>query len=80
MDKYYIVCEKYENDNTPEFGYGDFPRYTPYIALTVEAETRRKAQNKAKKINSRLGFSGMFGDRIYIDKDLPDYLRRLKDE
>ena len=69
MTTYHIIKEKYENDNTAEFGYGDFPRRTPYIALTVEAETKRKAQNKAKKIDPRLSFSGMFGDKIYTDTE-----------
>ncbi len=64
MTTYYIVSTKYENANTPEFGYGDYPRYTPYVNLRVDAETARKAQNKAKRIDSRISFGGMFGDRI----------------
>ena len=80
MSKYFVISERYENDNTAEFGYGDYPRRTPYIAMSVEAETKRKAQNKAKKINPKLRFSGMFGDRIYIDSDLPDYLKKNEHE
>tara|TARA_B110000444_G_C18815870_1_gene585111 strand:+ start:1615 stop:1833 length:219 start_codon:yes stop_codon:yes gene_type:complete len=57
MKKYNVIQETYENANTPEFGFGDFPRRTPYIALTVEAETPRKAMNKAKKIDPALCFS-----------------------
>lgn len=57
MQKYNVIKETYENDNTPEFGHGDWPRTTPYIALTVEAETPLKAMNKAKKIDPTLCFS-----------------------
>ena len=73
---YYIISEKRENDNTPEFGYGDYPSYTPYIALTVEADTKRKAQNKAKKINPNFSFGGQFGNQVYTNADLPSYLRK----
>ena len=79
MKTYYIIGEHYENDNTPEFGMGDYPRYTPYIALTVEAETKRKAQNLAKKVNSRFTFGGRFGNQVYADADLSEdhYVRKL---
>jgi len=73
---YYIIGEKYENDNTPEFGHGDYPRRTPYIALTVEADTKRTAQNIAKKASSRFTFGGQFGNQVYTDADLPRYLRK----
>ena len=76
MKTYYVIGEKRENDNTAEFGYGDYPRKTPYIMLTVEAETSRKAQNKAKKINPRLAFGGQFGNWLHTDADLPAYLRK----
>ena len=67
--KYHVIKERYKNDNTAEFGFGDFPERTPYIALTVEAETRRKAMNKAKKIDHRLSFSGMFGDKLFSEEE-----------
>jgi len=67
MDTYHVIKMKYENDNTAEFGFGDFPTYTPYIAVTVKAETRRKAMNRAKKFDPTLKFSGMFGARIYTE-------------
>lgn len=75
MQTYYIIGEKYENANTAEFGFGDFPKRTPYVAAVVEAETLRKAQNKAKKTNANFMFSGMFGNRVHTDETLPDYLR-----
>tara|TARA_R110000765_G_scaffold245680_1_gene347754 strand:- start:876 stop:1301 length:426 start_codon:yes stop_codon:yes gene_type:complete len=76
MKTYYIIGEKYENDNTPEFGYGDYPRRTPYIAMTLQAETKRKAQNIAKKTSSRFTFGGMFGNQVYTDADLPSYIAK----
>ena len=77
MNIYHVIKEKYENDNTAEFGFGDYPRRTKYIALSVEAETRRKAMNKAKKLIPSLSFSGMFGDRLYADKD-SEHLKNYK--
>ena len=76
MKTYYIIGEKYENDNTPEFGHGDYPRRTPYIAMTLQAETKRKAQNIAKKTSSRFTFGGMFGNQVYTDADLPSYIAK----
>ncbi len=79
MEKYYIIGMKYENDNTSEFGYGDYPSCTPYIKLIVNADTKRKAQNKAKKIDSQIFFGGINGYGIYTDEDLPNYLKMPND-
>ena len=76
MKTYYIIGEKYENDNTPEFGHGDYPRRTPYIAMTLQAETKRKAQNIAKKASSRFTFGGQFGNQVYTDADLPSHIAK----
>ncbi len=76
MKTYYIIGEKRENANTAEFGYGDYPRRTPYIAMTLQAETKRKAQNIAKKASSRFTFGGMFGNQVYTDADLPSYIAK----
>jgi len=78
MKKYYICGTRTENANTAEFGYGDYPRHTEYVVLAVEAETRRLAQNKAKKLapSRRLSFSGQFGNKIYTDADLPASVRK----
>jgi len=75
MTTYHIIGRKRENDNTAEFGFGDYPRYTSFVTLTVEADTVRKAQNKAKKIDKNISFSGMFGNTIYADADLPSMYR-----
>jgi hypothetical protein len=76
MKTYYIIGEKRENANTAEFGYGDYPRRTPYIAMTLQAETKRKAQNIAKKASSRFTFGGQFGNQVYTDADLPSYIAK----
>ena len=77
MKKYYICKTRRENANTEEFGFGDYPSYTPYVALVVEAETRRLAQNKAKRLDPKAGFSfgGQFGNLMYTNADLPDSIR-----
>jgi hypothetical protein len=52
------------------YGYGDFPEHILYVTLTVEADTVRKAQNKAKKIDPTLSFGGQFGNRVLTDAEL----------
>ena len=62
MNKYYIIETHYKNDNTSEYGYGDYPKRTDYIKAIVYAETKRKAQNMAKKEYGKGAlFGGMFG-------------------
>ena len=77
MQTYYVCGVKRESANTAEFGYGDFPRYTPYIAFTVEADTRRSACSKARKKNPSYSFNqnSVNSNPIYTDADLPNYLR-----
>ncbi len=58
--KYYIISKRTENDNTAEFGFGDFPKTYYFVSLVVDAETKRKAQNQAKKISpDRYMFGGI---------------------
>jgi len=68
--KFFIVSTRFKTDNTAEYGFGDYSERVPFINLIVEAETKRKAMNKAKKIDNRLGFSGMFGDQIYSEVEI----------
>tara|TARA_B100000035_G_scaffold307463_1_gene310761 strand:+ start:59 stop:310 length:252 start_codon:yes stop_codon:yes gene_type:complete len=72
MTTYYVIGEKRINSNTAEHGYGDYPEIKPYIMLKVEADTKRKAQNKAKKIDSRIMFGGMFGDQILEENEVKE--------
>ena len=62
METYHIIATRRANSNTAEHGFGDYPTYTDFVACTVEAETIRKAQNKAKKLHpNRFTFGGGFG-------------------
>ena len=64
MTTFYVIGTRRINSNTGEHGFGDCPKTEEFITLTVEADTKRKAQNKARKIDSRISFSGMFGNEI----------------
>ena len=70
MEKFYIIATRYENSNTAEHGYGDYPESIDFVKHIVEAETKRKAQSKVKKIDSRMSFSGMFGNRCYSEEEM----------
>jgi len=67
---YYITSTTYKNSNTPEHGHGDYPERRLYISCAVKADTRRLAQNKAKKINANYSFSGQFGNFIFTKDEL----------
>ena len=56
MTTFYVVSEK----RTPSDSFDT----TYFINLEVEAETRRKAQNLARKIDPRISFSGIRGDLL----------------
>jgi hypothetical protein len=55
--KWYLIANERYNENTGEYGYGDYPETICYLAAIVEADTERKAQNQAKKIYPGLSFS-----------------------
>jgi len=61
MTTFFVIGQKHVNSNTGEHGFGDYPETKQYIRLRVEADTKRKAMNAAKKIDSSLHFGGMFG-------------------
>jgi len=70
MTTFHIIDTRTVNSNTAVHGFGDYPDHIDYVTLTVEADTVRKAQNKAKKIDSRLRFGGRFGNRVMTDAKL----------
>jgi hypothetical protein len=89
MKNWYIISKTTENDNTAEFGYGDYPKTHRFVSLVVEAETKRKAQNKAKKISpNRYMFGGINGNEVYsggemvhmADINLNGMGKKIKDE
>jgi hypothetical protein len=79
MTTFFVIGQKHVNSNTGEHGFGDYPESKQYIRLRVEADTKRKAMNAAKKIDSSVYFGGMFGlevletseviDRPWIDRN-----------
>ena len=64
MTTFYVIGKRRINSNTGEHGFGDYPETKEFITLTVEADTKRKAQNKAKKIDGRIFFGGIEGNEI----------------
>lgn len=69
--KYYIIGEKRHTDNTPEYGHGEWYDIKRYISLVVEADTRRKAMNKARKINpDKYFFSGIHANEVLMAADI----------
>tara|TARA_R110000787_G_scaffold277554_1_gene386971 strand:+ start:211 stop:525 length:315 start_codon:yes stop_codon:yes gene_type:complete len=75
MNTYHVVRDFFESENTAEFGFGDFPKRTSYIDFSVKADTKRKAMHKAKKIDSRVKFAGIFGEQLFEDDEVTDALR-----
>jgi hypothetical protein len=70
MTKYLIVSTQQYSENTADYGFGDYPEHIPFLICVVESETRRKAQNAAKRQFPNLMFSGQFGDQIFaVDTD-----------
>jgi len=60
---YTLYRRSYKSENTPEYGFGDFPETIISPVLSVNAKSLRSAQNQFKKIFSgfvRISFSGKF--------------------
>ena len=70
MTTFYVIGTRTINSNTSEHGFGDYPETKYYIRLRVEADTKRKAQNKAKKIDPKVYFGGMFGLEVLEKEEL----------
>lgn len=67
--KYFVISFKTVTDNTAEYGFGDYSDRNYFLNLVVEADTKRKAMNKARKIDSRIRFSGINSDFIFPEGD-----------
>tara|TARA_R110000744_G_scaffold347238_1_gene452763 strand:- start:419 stop:727 length:309 start_codon:yes stop_codon:yes gene_type:complete len=74
MNTFFITATQQYSENTPEYGHCDYPAQLHYIVCVVDADTRRKAQNAAKKLFPGLRFGGQFGDGIYKTDDEFAYL------
>ena len=62
MTTFYVVSEKRTLNGSFDTTY--------FVNLEVEAETRRKAQNLARKIDPRISFSGIRGDLLWEAHEL----------
>ena len=78
MQKWIISDTQQYSENTPEYGFGDYPEQINFIITVVEADTRRKAQNAAKKQFPNLRFGGQFGPRIFSSDTDMAYLYTKK--
>ena len=74
MNTFIITNTQNYNENTAEYGFGDYPAQITYIVTVVNADTRRKAQNVAKKEFPNLSFGGQFGNLIHQKDDEFAYL------
>ena len=58
---YTLYRRSYKSENTPEYGFGDFPETIISPVLSVSAKSLRSAQNQFKKmLGKRISFSGRF--------------------
>jgi hypothetical protein len=62
LQPYTLYRRSYKSENTPEYGFGDFPETIITPVLSVNAKSLRSAQNQFKKLFGwkRISFSGRF--------------------
>lgn len=73
MESWYIISQTRYSENTPEYGHGEWPTITDKVTLRVKADTKRKAQNLAKKISpNRYTFGGMFGNQVLTTNEVKE--------
>jgi hypothetical protein len=62
LQPYTLYRRSYKSENTPEYGFGDFPETIISPVLSVNAKSLRSAQNQFKKLFGwkRISFSGRF--------------------
>jgi hypothetical protein len=58
---YTLYRRSYKSENTPEYGFGDFPETIISPVLSVNAKSLRSAQYQFKRmLGARISFSGRF--------------------
>ena len=69
---YTLYRRSYKSENTPEYGFGDFPETIITPVLSVHAKSLRSAQNQFKKLFGwkRISFSGRFA--IYFVRQIEE--------
>ena len=67
---YTLYRRSYKSENTPEYGFGDFPETIISPVLSVSAKSLRSAQNQFKKmLGKRISFSGRFAT-YFVTQDM----------
>jgi len=67
---YTLYRRSYKSENTPEYGFGDFPETIITPVLSVSAKSLRRAQNQFKKmLGKRISFSGRFAT-YFVTQDM----------
>ena len=66
MKSFTILIPSLEVENTPEYGFGDYPK-TKWKSFGVYAASARKAMLEAKRVDPSLRFGGRFGCRVKED-------------
>ena len=70
MTTYLAIFSQRYNENTAQYGCGDYPESIDYIGAVVQADTIRKAQNAVKKLYPRVRFGGMSSPMLLEASDL----------
>jgi hypothetical protein len=67
---YTLYRRSYKSENTPEYGFGDFPETIISPVLSVSAKSLRAAQNQFKKmLGKHISFSGRFAT-YFVTQDM----------
>ena len=70
LQPYTLYRRSYKSENTPEYGFGDFPETIISPVLSVSAKSLRSAQNQFKKmLGKRISFSGRFAT-YFVTQDM----------
>ena len=69
MKKFYIIENRFNSEGSREY----------YLEVIIPAETKRKAQSKARKIFG-ISFSGQFGAMCWTEEQAKEESHWLKDK
>jgi hypothetical protein len=70
LEPYTLYRRSYKSENTPEYGFGDFPETIISPVLSVCAKSLRSAQYQFKRmLGARISFSGRFAT-YFVTQDM----------
>jgi hypothetical protein len=70
LQPYTLYRRSYKSENTPEYGFGDFPETIISPVLSVSAKSLRSAQNQFKRmLGKHISFSGRFAT-YFVTQDM----------